>query len=305
MPVWSTISPAEPPEWDNLTTLERKQRIRQLGIGPVLFALLIIPGFLAYFASYGSAALLAVVGIALIPSILAAKPFGFALLDVYEIIASIWRTRVSGRRASEQSISGDAEVDQKKGQATQPVTAPSAIEQIATQMQKLPRGDDKSPPGPAGNHGFLHKLRLSTVLAVIAVLIIATRQISHDLRPTSPVGTSSSPQRSNAALQESLLAPAKRSLSLTEQAAATETAMPKVPSPAFRRVQVGRNEIDDIAADVTIRHFTPTHAPRRLQRGYKEVHIGADVTIRYFASNQTVVSRPRPVSVDRSLRLSK
>lgn len=291
-------------EWDNLTTLERKQRIRQLGIGPVLFALLIIPGFLAYFASYGSAALFAALAIALIPSILAARLLGFVLLDVFEIIASIWRTRVSGRRASEQSMSRDAEVDQKKGQATQPVTAPSAIEQIATQMQKL-HGDDKSPPGPAGNHGFLHKLRLSTVLAVIAVLIIATRQISHDLRPTSPVGTSSSPQRSNAALQESLLAPAKRSLSLTEQAAATERAMPNVPSPAFRRVQVGRNEIDDIAADVTIRHFTPTHAPRRLQRGYKEVHIGADVTIRYFASNQTVVSRPRPVSVDRSLRLSK
>ena len=293
-------------EWDDLPTWERKQRIGQLWIGFVLLAILVIPVTLAYFALShgGGAALLAVVGIALIPSILAAKPFGFALLDVYEIIASIWRTRVSGRRASEQSISGDAEVDQKKAQATQPLTAPPAIEHIATQMRKFP-GDDKSPPGPAGHDGFLHKLRLSPVAAVIAVLIIASRWISYDLRPTSPVGALSSPQRSNAARQESLFAPAKRPLSLMAQAAGTGRAMPKVPSPAFRRVQVGPNEVDDIAEDVTIRHFMPTLAPTRVQLGYKEVHIGADVTIRYFASNQAVVPRTRPVSVDRSLPLSK
>jgi hypothetical protein len=287
-------------EWDNLPTLERKQRIRQLGIGPLFFVLLIISGFLAYFASHGSAALLAALAIALIPSILVARLLGFVLLDVFEIIASIWRTRVSGRRASEQSMSGDAEVGRRKVQATQPATAPSAIEQIAPQIQKL-RGDDKSPLGPAGNHGFLHKLRLGTVAAVIAVLIIATRWLSYDLRPPSPVGGSSSPPRSNAAPQESLLAPAKRPLSLTEQAAATERAMPKAPNPAFRRVQVRPNEIDDIAEDVTVRHFTPRLAPRRIHSGYKEVHIGADVTIRYFASNQAVVPLPRRVSVDRSL----
>jgi hypothetical protein len=291
-------------EWDNLTTWERKQRIRQLGIGSVLFAFLMISGTLAYFASYGSAALLAAVAITLIPSILVARLLGFVLLDVFEIIASIWRTRVSGRGASEQSTSRDAEVDQKEAQATQPLTAAPAIEHTATQMQKFP-GDDKSPPGPAGNHWFLHKLPLSPVAAVIAVLIIATRWISYDLRPTSPVGASSSPQRSNAVPQENLFAPAKRPLSLMEQAAATETAMPKVSRPAFRRVQVGPNEIDDIAEDVTIRHFTPTLAPTRVHRRYKEVQIGADVTIRYFASNQAVVPRTRPESVDRSLPLSK
>ena len=290
-------------EWDDLTTWERKQRIRQLRIGFVLFALLMIPGTIGYFAlSLGSAALLAVLAIALIPSIVVARLLGFVLLDVFEIITSIWRTRVSGRRAFEQSMSRDAEVDQKKAQATQPVTAPPAIERIATQMQKFP-GDDKCPPGPAGNHGFPHKLRLSPVAVVIALLIIATRWIPYDLRPTRPVGTSSSPQRSNAARQESMFVPAKRPVSFMAQAAAT--GVPKVPSPAFRRVQVGPNEVDDIAEDVTIRHFMPTLAPTRVQLGYKEVHIGTDVTMRYFASNQAVVPRTRPVSVDRSLPLSK
>jgi hypothetical protein len=259
-----------------------------------------IPGTLAYFASYGSAALLAALAIVLIPSILVARLLGFVVLDVFEIIASIWRTRVSGRTDAEPSMSRDAEVDHKKAQATQPLTAPPAIEHIATQMPKFP-GDDKFPAGPAGIHRFPHKLRLSSVAAVIAALIIAIRWIPYDLRPTSSVGATSSPQRSNGAPQESLFAPAKRPVSLMEQAAATERAMPKVPSRAFRRVQVGPNEIDDIAEDVTIRHFTPILAPTRVHRGYKDVHIGADVTMRYFASNQAVVPRTRPVTVDRSL----
>jgi hypothetical protein len=237
-------------EWDDLTTWERKQRIRQLGIGFVLFALLVIPGTLAYFAlSHSRAALFAVLAIALIPSILVARPFGFVLLDVFEIITSIWRTRVSGRRA---------------------------------------------------------KLKLTPVAAVIAVFIIATRWIPYDLRPASSVGASSLPPRSDAARQEILFAPAKPPHSLMAQAALIGRAKPKVPSPAFRRVQVGRNEVDYIAEDVTIRHFAPTLATPRVQLAYTEVHIGADVTIRYFASsNQAFVTRTRPASVDRSLPLSK
>ena len=88
------------------------------------------------------------------------------------------------------------------------------------------------------------------------------------------------------------------------QAAVTGRAKPKAPRPVFRRVQVGPNEVDDIAEDVTIRHFIPTLATR-VHLGYREVHIGADVTMRYFASNQAVVSPTRPVSVDRSLPVSK
>ncbi len=249
-------------EWDDLTTWERKQWIRQLRIGFVLFALLMIPGTLAYFAlSLGSATLLAVLAIALIPSIVVARLLGLVLLDVFEIIASIWRTRVSGRRAPEQSI--------------------------------FP------------NSRRPHKLWLSRIAAVIAVLIIATRWIPYDLRPASPVGASQSPQRSNAARQQIVFAPAKSPVSLRAQAAVTGRAEPKAPSPAFRRVQVGPNEVDYIAEDVTIRHFTPTRATRRVQLAYKEVHLGPDVTIRYFASKAAVVPRRRPVSLDRSLPLSK
>lgn len=246
-------------EWDDLTTWERQQRVRQLWIGFVLFALLVIPVTLAYFAlTYGGAALLAVVAIALIPSILVARPFGFVLVDVYEIIASIWRTRIA-RRAS------------------------------AATTTKLPRGNSRP-----------LKLRLSPVAAVIAVLIIATRWTPSHLGPASPAGALSSPETLNAGPHETLFAPGKPALSLMPQGAVT-----RAPSPAFKRVQVGPNEVDYIAEDVTIRHFTPTVARPRVQLAYEEVQIGADVTMRYFTSKPAVTPRMRPVSVARSLPLSK
>lgn len=219
-------------EWDDLSSWERKHRLRQLWFGFVLFGILVIPATLAYFAlRYGGAALLAVVGIALIPSILVAKPFGFVLLDVYDIIASIWRTRFIGRRAS-------------------PATSTT---------QRMRRS-------------YAHKLRLSPIAAVIAVLIIATRWVPSHPGPASPMVSLSSPSRSNADVRKPLFV----------------AKVPLSSRPAFRRVQVGPNEIDYIAEDVTIRHFTPTLAQPRLQLAHKEVYLGADVTIRYFASKPAI-----------------
>lgn len=242
-------------EWDDLATWERKQRIRQLCIGFVLFAVLVIPMTLAYFAlTYGGAALLAVVAISLIPSILVAKPFGLVLLDLYEIIVSIWRTRVIGRWDSP-----------------------------ATTMKQRTR------------RSRLHKLRINPLAIgiVIAALIIATRWIPSGRE--SRVSASPSPARSNAGRQQRLIAPAKPSLPLVTKAGRGTA----VPRPAFRRVRVGPNEVDDIAEDVTIRHFTPTTARPRLQLADNEVRIGTDVTIRYFESKPPVTPPTPPVPVDR------
>jgi hypothetical protein len=84
----------------------------------------------------------------------------------------------------------------------------------------------------------------------------------------------------------------------------------KSPSSAFKRVRVGPNEIDYIAEDVTMRHFTAKPTLPRVRGGYKEVHLGEDVTVRYFASKLAIVSQTRPVSaaaqsLDRSLPVSK
>ena len=238
-------------------------------------------------------------------------------------------------------MSRDEEVHQKKSQATQPVTAPRAVERIAPQTQKF-LGDDRPVSGPAGNHGLgqvdrtgavagelldpcrpanaaitikqrmgrsrPQKFLLSPVAAVVAVIIIATRWIPFDLHPAR-----SSLQRSNVALREIVFVPAKPSPShraLRVHTARRGSVMAKAPSSAFRRVQVAANEVDYIAEDVTIRHFTHKPVPSRVQRGYNEVHIGADVTIRYFPSKPAVVARMRPMSttgqsVDRSSPVAK
>lgn len=224
-------------EWDDLTTWEREQRIRQLQIGFMLFALLVTPVTLAYFAlRYGGAALLAVVGIALIPSILVAKPFWFVLLDLYEIIASIWRTRGIARK-------------------------PSTVTAVMQWMMR----------------SRLHNLRLSLIAAVIAALILGSHWIPSHLAAATHMRAMSSPERSNAGPQQTLLAP-------TLLLRPARVAAPGAPGPEFRRVRVGPNEIDYIAEDVTIRQFVPTPARPRAPGTYKEVQMGPDVTIRYFSS---------------------
>lgn len=242
-------------EWDDLSSWQRKQRLAQLSIGFLLFALVVIPATLAYFAlRYGGAALLAVVGIALIPSILAAKPFGFIVLDVCEIVASIWRTRlVAGR----------------------PSPGTRAKQRIA-------------PSRP-------HRFELSAIAAVVALLIITTPWILPHRVTASRMRAFLSPETSKTAAQEQSLAPSRLQFSRPEQ-----TVVPGAPSPEFRRVQVGANEIDYIADDVTIRRFMPALARPRAQRAYKEVHFGPDVTMRYFSPNSTVGSKARPVSLDQS-----
>lgn len=56
--------------------------------------------------------------------------------------------------------------------------------------------------------------------------------------------------------------------------------------PAFRRVQVGKNEVDYTAEDVTVRIFTPPPKPHPVPRLNNQVAIGDDVTVRYFADKR-------------------
>jgi hypothetical protein len=52
----------------------------------------------------------------------------------------------------------------------------------------------------------------------------------------------------------------------------------------FKRVRVGKNEVDYVRDDVTLRYFTGTSAPRRPVGERKVGYIRDDVTVRYFTS---------------------
>lgn len=74
------------------------------------------------------------------------------------------------------------------------------------------------------------------------------------------------------------------------------------PSSAFRRVQIGPNEVDYIAEDVTIRDFTIRPARRSTKISARQVNIGEDVTIRYFSNKPASDSQPAPVPVSQTAR---
>ncbi len=86
----------------------------------------------------------------------------------------------------------------------------------------------------------------------------------------------------------------EKATSAVDHASASEKA-PRPGGARFRRVDVGKNEIDYIGEDVTIRYFTHPPAPQQKLAAdgrvlYREVYIGDDVTVRYFTP--TLVERP-------------
>jgi len=75
----------------------------------------------------------------------------------------------------------------------------------------------------------------------------------------------------------------------------------------FQRKRVGANEVDYVANDVTMRVFTPKNRAQTAPHWSREVVIGNDVTVRYFASRPATTT---PVSAaaqaaERSLPVSK
>jgi hypothetical protein len=75
---------------------------------------------------------------------------------------------------------------------------------------------------------------------------------------------------------------------------------PPVPSrrsgsarTTFKRVRVGKNEVDYVRDDVTLRYFTGTSAPRRPVGERKVGYIRDDVTVRYFTSKPAEPSVPQ------------
>jgi hypothetical protein len=132
-----------------------------------------------------------------------------------------------------------------------------------------------------------HKRQWTLALAFLAMAVGLTCWIAYNsrrpvLHPESsarPAPTAIDSQaRSNAseAPPENATAAVDRSV---------KPAMPRV-----QRVQVGKNEVDYIGEDVTVRYFTyPTKPQRKPLVNGRVVYIGDDVTVRYFASTPAVI----------------
>jgi hypothetical protein len=95
-------------------------------------------------------------------------------------------------------------------------------------------------------------------------------------------GSSAETLRSNCMGQDFPAEPSK-SLSGTRSSHTQPASVTHAPPSGFQRVRVAPNEVDYIAEDVTMRIFTPRPKPQPVRRWTKQVDIGDDVTIRYFA----------------------
>jgi hypothetical protein len=143
------------------------------------------------------------------------------------------------------------------------------------------------------------KYRWNVTLAVVATGLVLTCWIAYrGSRPAWLLG-SSAIQRSTAIEEQVPILPEKavstKGMSKL-QTAPVPVKEARVAPATFRRVRVGKDEVDYIGEDVTVRYFTPKPATHRVRVGANEVdYIGRDVTVRYFTPKPTVGPTPRPV----------
>lgn len=128
-----------------------------------------------------------------------------------------------------------------------------------------------------------HFWQVATVLAVSVMLAIATWTVYRN----HPAPTTNGPAFSNDRDTGQQL-PAKVLLADGEEQLGNGAKPTTAKVSAFRRVRMGPDEVDYVAEDVTIKTFTIRPINRR--RLEKEVRIGDDVTVRYFAPSAVPVS---------------
>ena len=132
--------------------------------------------------------------------------------------------------------------------------------------------------------------------AVAAALVLLSLIAYRDRRPAATFGVAAL-RGSKAIGQElpSVSAKTSASMSTPQTAPVSTEEAGKTARPVPRWVRVGNNELDYVAAEVTVRYFTATPAPRRGEVGRSPVeHIGDDVTVRYF----TPTAAPRSVQTE-------
>jgi GAF domain len=200
--------------------------------------------------------------------------------------------RVMARLAGE-AMFPDARLEQKKAVATQLTASPPAMEPAASAVDKL-HGNDEFAIPPV-QRAAANRLRWNVAAAGLAAVLMSIGWLVHHHRLALPTDASSL-QRSNAVLEQVSAKPSPASSGTSSpETPAGGAADRKAAGSGFKRVLIGPNEVDYIADDVTIRHFTSKPARPQMRVGEKQVNFGKDVTVRYFVSKPPVASHEQPV----------
>lgn len=227
----------------------------------------------------------------------------------------------------EEAVPRDNPLSQKRALATPPPTASHYIEQTGSQTQKVYSDDTPvltpsivqacgvaaetpvkvSALRPAAKvataiaellrHVFLDNLQLNVAAAVLVIALGLVSRVVLDHQRV-PSMKDSALMRSNALGQHVVQPPPKPSPARASKPhnAAGGTQSEKATRSAFKRVRVGPNEVDYIAEDVTIRRFMVNATPSHMRGANRQLNIGDDVTVQYFAYKPEIVPQKRPLS---------
>jgi hypothetical protein len=206
----------------------------------------------------------------------------------------------------EGAMAHDRQLSQEGKPPTQPTTLQPSIKKTPSLIQRLPSDDGSTNPSvnpvcgaPATVTGklptprpiakevttskwpltraFFADPRWSFGAATVVILLGVVWWISLYRRAAFTMEGESGITRSKAAEKHASKPTANKWLNEGSGTQYTNAAKPR-----FTKVQVGPNEVDYIADDVTIRHFTKIIPPSRTPAIYKQFDIGDDVTVRVF-----------------------
>jgi hypothetical protein len=221
-----------------------------------------------------------------------------------------------------EALSSDVPVEKKEASAAQPALVPHASRNIPAQAPIFQSLSEPEPSRriariyegacrfvsnipdlrrrakaaiqilPTPKRLLFDKFRWNLVaVPVLLVLAISSWIAYHRQMPPSPEstqGASNVPRPVPAVLS-------KQSASDQQRSTAHETRASSASSP-FKRIRIGKNEIDYVAEDVTIRHFIDNPEPPRVRRSHRQIDIGEDVTVHYFAVTPGSAARLEPAS---------
>jgi GAF domain len=131
---------------------------------------------------------------------------------------------------------------------------------------------------------FLHNFRLHFAAAAVVIAILTAGWISYNHRQKL-AGSAINPTTAGRTQKASADVRQPELHAVSARALAPQVG--KVAGSGFKHVRVGRNEIDDVADDVTVRHFEFPPRPKLLRAG-TQVNFGDDVTVRYFETDSQV-----------------
>lgn len=135
------------------------------------------------------------------------------------------------------------------------------------------------------NHVFWHKGQWKVDLAGVVAVLLLTLWIAYSDRHPDSFSGSAELQRTTAIEEQVPRPPAK---AVAEQRSKLETVPVRLgdgrTATLRRRLGLAEIEVVHIGEDVTVRYFTPKPVPHKSSAGqYQIVQMGEDVTVRYFS----------------------